>query len=532
MADLRCQLQEAVDSNREVFNNRAEDQRVTDQVAQSQQQTPGSAQAKRGTAEPREITAEIAKGKRSVPLANEVNDQADRSQRLELKAVSRKRGVARLAGGRQELAARRLDEGELEPIFITYNTPSPIAEQLNNGGLLFYDLPPEGMAQIEIGVVSADRGELTRFKPFELDRLNEPAEQRVDGEAQAVSQYVAGLVDTQITSSAVTFTQEARLGMDFPVIVNNTLVITFLRQRWVSYRVNYVLTQFFNGNPINEGQIPLTALNNCNGDVLVVKVNLETRERSHQVRPYWFHEVKNVSNATAAGPGSAVGWRFDYQRTETIENIAAIVAELSGFDQLFASCSPGLFSTPKSNRYVHVFSTSTTGQRLGLPQDEQFQTAEINLPGLFVHSVYLLMSRPARLFRDSSALAQPRWVGLNTTNATRVLVTPAGDYLERSDYSLDLSDCEQVDWLNDFWASSFAGLNGELAEAEDVFLQEAIDLLPDAEADSDPTISPKNPDAPAEPYDATVVKNIPYITRAALAQQVGDPIIWVLYRVL
>lgn len=532
MADLRCQLQQSVDANREVLNNRAEDQRVRDQVTQSQQQTPGTAQAKRGTAEPEERTVEIAKAKRSVPLANEVNDQADRSQRLELKAVSRKRGVARLADGRQELGVRRLDGGELEPIFITYNTPSPIAEQFNNGGLLFYDLPPEGMAQIEIGVVSADRGELTRFKPFELDRLNEPAEQRIDGEAQAVSQYVAGLVDTQITGSAVTFTQEARLGMDFPVISNNTLVLTFLRQRWVSYRVNYVLTAFFNGNPITEDQIPLTALNNCSGDVLVVKVNLETGDSSHQARPYWFHEVKNVSNATAAGSGSGVGWRFDYQRTETLEDLAVIVSELSGFDQLFASCAPGLFSTPKSNRYVHAFSTSATGQRLGLPQDEQFQTAEINLPGLFVHSAYLLMSRPARLFRDSSALAQPRWVGLDTTNATRVLVSPAGDYLERSDYSLDLSDCEQVGWLDDYWASSFAGLNGDLAEPDDVFVQEAIPLLPDAEADSNPTISPKNPDAPAEPYDATVVKNIPYITRAALTAQVGDPITWVLYRVV
>lgn len=532
MADLQCRLQETVNANRETLNNRVEDRRIKEQVTQSRQQQPGTAQAQEGARQSPTTTPQTARAQRKPPASPDVNDQAKTDQQTRLKQADQRRGVARLPRLRSELGVRRLDGVELDSIFITYNTtPSFNA----GGGLLYYEAGPSALAGVEIAVLSAVNGELTRFKPFGLSALSEPSESRVPGEVGAVEAYVAGFADTSITSNTVTFTQQGTLGMDFPVVLDDTLVLTFLRQRWVRYRAVYQVTTTFQGNPISQYNADLFAIPAFAGDVLVVKVNLQTGSVQHQAQAFQSHSIANVRDAALATVSGSSRWVFHYDTNETLENLSQIVAEQSGLDSAFGECAGDLFTTPLSARYVHQSDTVSSGSgRLGLPSQVTAARANVDNGGVLIHSAVLLMSDPDRRYRNSSWLAQPRWVGLSTSQGVRVLAaagTSAADYIEASEYSLDLGDCGQVGWLDDYWGGSFAGVNDELAEPSEVFAQDQITLPSDGPVGT-PVIEPINAEAPSEPYEATVVKNIPYINRTALAEQLGGQIAWVVYQAL
>lgn len=531
MADLQCRLQETVNANRETLNNRAEDRRIKEQVTQSRQQQPGTAQAQQGTRQSPAEAPQTARAQRKPPATPAVNDQAKTDQQTRLKQADQRRGVARLPRLRSELGVRRLGV-ELDSIFITYNTtPSFNA----GGGLLYYEADPNTLAGVEIAVFSAVNGELARFKPFGLSALSEPSESRVPGEVAAVEAYVAVFADTSITNNTVTYTQQGTLGMEFPVVLDDTLVLTFLRQRWVRYRAVYQVTTTFLGNPISQYNADLFAIPAFAGDVLVVKVNLQTGAVQHQAQVFQSHSIANVRDAAVSTVSGSSRWVFHYDTSEALEDLSQIVAEQSGLDSAFGECAINLFSTPFSASYVYQYNTVTSGSgRLGLPNQVIAARASVDNGGVLIHSAVLLMSDPDRRYRNSSWLAQPRWVGLSSNQAIRVLAaagSSAADYLEASEYALDLADCGQVGWLDDYWGGSFAGVIDELAEPSEVFVQDQIALPSDGPVGT-PVIEPINPEAPSEPYEATVVKNIPYINRTALAEQVGGQIAWVVYRVL
>lgn len=511
MSDLRCKLDDAVNANREALNQRVKDDELKREIRVDVASRSNTAMAKAKQSK--------ATKRGNAAAADEKAKQAGR------------RGIARQAFDRRELSSRRATAVQLEPIFITYNTtPSFNA----GGGLLFYNGDPQSLQAVEISVVSGANGVLAQFNPFSLRPLAEPAAERVPGEVAAVESYVSGFANDEITSNTVTYTQQGTLGMDYPAILNNMLVLTFVRQRWVHYRAVYQVTTTFQGNPISQYTADAFAIPNFVGDVLVVKVNLETGAVEHASQVFQTHSVFNVRDA-ALSAGPSPGWVFHYQSQETLEDLSQIVAERSGFEDLFDQCAPSLFATALSTRYVHQYDTvAAGGGRLGLPQSVNPSRANINQGGLLIHSGVLLMSDPDLRYRDSSWLAQPRWVGLNTSQAVRVLAAAGSseaDYLEISEYSLDLADCEQVGWLDDYWGASFAGVDGELAEPEDVFAQDQVTLPSDGTTGT-AQVEPINGDAPAEPYEATIVKNIPYINRMALAEQVGDAIAWVVYRVV
>jgi hypothetical protein len=501
-------------------------------ITASRQQQAETAKAQQGTHQPQAATPQTAQAQRKPPETPAVDDQLKTDQQTRLKQADQRRGVARLPRLRQEIGVRRLDGVELEPIFITYNTtPSFNA----GGGLLFYEASPNALAGIEIAVFSAVSGELARFKPFGLSALSEPSESRVPGEVAAIEAYVAGFANTQITNNTATFTQQGTLGMDFPTVLDDMLVFTFLRQRWVRYRAVYQVTTSFLGSPISQYSADLFAIPSFTADVLVVKVNLQTGAVQHQAQEFQSHKIDNVRDAGLSTVSGTSSWVFHYNTVETLEDISEIIAEESGFASAFGECAINLFSTRFSARYVHQYDTvAGGGGRFGLPNQVAAARAAVDNGGVILHSAVLLMSDPNLRYRDSSWLAQPRWVALGTSQGVRVLAAPgnsAADYLEASEYNLDLSDCEQVAWLDDYWGSSFAGLNDELAEPSEVFVTDQITLPSDGPVGT-PVIEPINAEAPSEPYEATVVKNIPYINRAALAEQLGGQIAWVLYRVL
>lgn len=545
MADLQCRLQETVNANRETLNNRAEDRRIKEQVTQSRQQQPGTAKAQEGTRQSPVAAPQTAQAQRKPPASPAVNDQAKTDQQTRLKQADQKRGVARLPVLRKELGLRRLDGVELDSIFVSYNAPAIT----NLGtGLLFFtsettsfgNISTEAVENVEIAVTSATAGELTRFKPFELSPVERPAEQRIQGEVAAVQAYVASLGNDEITANTVSFSQRASLAFDYPVIVDNTLILTFLRQRWVSYRAEYEITSYFLGNPISSFTSSLTAMPSVIADVIAIKVNLETGAVEHHAQIIQSWEIANTRDAIYVNNFFTRGWFFHYNVTEKLEQIDQIISEASGIGDFFGDCGGSLFATALSAPYLYTYDTELDtnpdflGGRWALPVRPTASLAQIDVAPLYVHSVARLMSDADLRNRDGSWLAQPRWLGLSRDKGVRVLAaagTSAADYLEASEYNLDLSNCEQVSWLDDYWGGSFAGVNDELAEPSEVFVQDQI-TLPSDGAVGTPVIEPINAEAPAEPYEATVVKNIPYINRAALAEQLGGQIAWVVYRVL
>lgn len=116
MADLQCRLQETVNANRETLNNRVEDRRIKEQVTQSKQQQPGTAQAKRGSsAAP---AGDTAKAQRKGTRTASGGQQVKVSQQQALEAAGKKLGTARMAELRKQVSARRDVDGLLEPIYI------------------------------------------------------------------------------------------------------------------------------------------------------------------------------------------------------------------------------------------------------------------------------------------------------------------------------------------------------------------------------------------------------------------------------
>lgn len=116
MADLQCRLQETVNTNRETLNNRAEDRRIKEEVTQSRQQQPGTAQAKLGSTDKQ--AGNTAQAQRQGSTSQAGNQQAKVSQQQALEAAGKKVGKAQMTELRKQLSARRDTDGLLEPIYI------------------------------------------------------------------------------------------------------------------------------------------------------------------------------------------------------------------------------------------------------------------------------------------------------------------------------------------------------------------------------------------------------------------------------
>ena len=134
MADLQCRLQETVNANRETLNNRAEDRRIKEQVTQSRQQQPGTAQAKSGsTPAP---AGDTAKAQRNSTPTQSGGQQVKISQQQALEAAGKKLGHARLADLKKQLSARRDVDGLLEPIYILqYGDDTPSSYETLEGSV-------------------------------------------------------------------------------------------------------------------------------------------------------------------------------------------------------------------------------------------------------------------------------------------------------------------------------------------------------------------------------------------------------------
>lgn len=116
MADLRCQLQEAVDANREVFGNKAQDQRLKQQVAAAEQASPAVAKAQQSAASTQQGSS-VSKAQPGRELAGKVESIAI-SREQAIKAAGNQFGIARLRDRKEELSFRRDDTGLLEPIYV------------------------------------------------------------------------------------------------------------------------------------------------------------------------------------------------------------------------------------------------------------------------------------------------------------------------------------------------------------------------------------------------------------------------------
>jgi hypothetical protein len=521
VADLQCRLQEAVDANREVLNARGEERRTKAEITASRQQQAETAQAQHGTAAKPSAGEQPAKASKGIPSAGG-SERSKTSQQQQLEDASRRKGIARLWSDQEELSFRRSDGYQLEPLYVCSNIPTAYSVE----GAAVGDLET-----YRVAVYSGETGLIAEFQPYQLSAIAALAEQQVAGSEAAIEAHVNSYGDDTIVLQSVVYQQRGTLYLDSAFSFDNTLCLLFVRQRWVRYTAQYTWTTYFNGNPLNSFATYAYGMPSLVGQLLCVTINLESKALIHSVFEL---QSRSISSVTAAQyGGNPAAWTFHYQTQETIHDPRDFLAQATGLDAVFSSCAPGLFSSGLSKTYDLTFDASTQWYAL-LPYtqslDLQFAEGSGYVGPLLGVS---LLSDPQRRYREEALFDRPRWQGLWTSEAVRVIGAPleAGgveEVLEISEYQLDLSDCVQVNWLDQYWPGSFDGLGDELAPTGDVFLQEAIPVADDPLQPSGVWLNAIANDAPVDPYAAVYAVNAPL--RQANTLSLGLSVRQIVYR--